>query len=309
MIKHKPVLIEKLIELLKITKNGIYVDCTLGRGGHSEAILKKLTTGQLYCLEQDQQAIQESQVRLKKYHNYEIIPTNFKFLKMVLQLRNISEVDGIIYDLGVSSPQLDEPERGFSYQQDGPLDMRMDQRQTLDAMQIVNEWDFEKLVEILYLYGEERFAKFIAKKIIKVREIKKITTTFELVAVIKSALPMKILKQQKHPAKKTFQALRIAVNDELNSLMVSLKQAITLLKPQGTLIVISFHSLEDRIVKNVFKDLVFAKTNPLVARLPIISDFKTEYELLTKKPILPTDWEIATNRRARSAKLRAIRKF
>ncbi|WP_342263176.1 MULTISPECIES: 16S rRNA (cytosine(1402)-N(4))-methyltransferase RsmH [unclassified Spiroplasma] len=309
MLKHKPVLLSETLDLLNIKSDGIYVDCTLGRAGHSEKILEKLTTGKLYCLEQDKQAIVDAKVILNKFHNYEIIATNFRHLKKELQLRNILQVDGIIYDLGVSSPQLDEAERGFSYHQDGPLDMRMDQNQTLSAEVIVNNWSFEDIVNILWIYGEEKFARTIARAIVKYRENSKIITTLQLVDIVKSALPMKILKKAKHPARKTFQALRIAVNDELDSLRVSLKQSLQLLKSKGVLVVISFHSLEDRIVKTLFKEQVVPKFDPLLSKLPISIKWDPSFELLTKKAVSPCEQEIQENSRARSAKLRAIRKI
>ncbi|WP_215826519.1 16S rRNA (cytosine(1402)-N(4))-methyltransferase RsmH [Spiroplasma endosymbiont of 'Nebria riversi'] len=309
MLKHKPVLLSETLELLNIKSDGIYVDCTLGGAGHSEKILEKLTTGKLYCLEQDKQAIIYAKVILNKFHNYEIIATNFRHLKKELQLRNILQVDGIIYDLGVSSPQLDEAERGFSYHQDGPLDMRMDQKQTLSAEVIVNNWSFEDIVNILWIYGEEKFARTIARAIVKYRENSKIITTLQLVDIVKSALPMKILKKAKHPARKTFQALRIAVNDELDSLRVSLKQSLQLLKSKGVLVVISFHSLEDRIVKTLFKEQVVSKIDPLLSKLPMSIKWDPIFELLTKKVVSPCEQEIQENSRARSAKLRAIIKF
>ncbi|WP_342263691.1 16S rRNA (cytosine(1402)-N(4))-methyltransferase RsmH [Spiroplasma endosymbiont of Clivina fossor] len=309
MLKHKPVLLSETLDLLNIKSEGIYVDCTLGRAGHSEKILEKLTTGKLYCLEQDKQAIIDAKVILNKFHNYEIIATNFRHLKKELQLRNILQVDGIIYDLGVSSPQLDEAGRGFSYHQDGPLDMRMDQKQPLSAEVIVNNWSFEDIANILWNYGEEKFARTIARAIVKYRENSKIITTLQLVDIVKSTLPMKILKKAKHPARKTFQALRIAVNDELDSLRVSLKQSLQLLKSKGVLVVISFHSLEDRIVKTLFKEQVVPKFDPLLSKLPMSIKRDPSFELLTKKTVSPCEQEIQENSRARSAKLRAIRKF
>lgn len=308
--KHQPVFLNQTIKTLNIKKNGIYVDCTLGFGGHSKVILEKLENGKLYSLDQDQEAIKAAYDVLKDYKNVEIIASNFCYLKKILQLRNVNAVDGILYDLGVSSPQLDEKERGFSYHQEAVLDMRMDQSQVLTAKDIVNKWTIKELSNILWKYGEEQFHYQIAKNIVNSRQLQPIITTTQLVNIIKKSLPMKVLKKSKHPARKTFQALRIAVNDELNNLKISLKQAASLLKSQGVLVIITFHSLEDRIVKNFFKELVMPWIDPVIKQLPIqLQETSSEFELITVKPLKATTEDIKQNYRSRSAKLRAIRKI
>lgn len=308
--KHISVLLNKSINLLNIKENGVYVDCTLGRAGHSKEILKKLKSGKLYCLEQDNDAIIESEIILSTISNdYKIIKTNFADLKGVLKKENVKGVDGIIYDLGVCSTQLDEHHRGFSYHYDAPLDMRMDQNQNLTAEIIINNYSDIQLLEIIKKYGEEKWANLIVREIIKVRTIKVIDSTLQLVEIIKKALPSRVLKKIQHPARKTFQALRIAVNDELNNLDKSLKQALELLNPDGRVVVISFHSLEDKIVKNIFKGAILDPQNEAKKHLFINDNWKAEYEILTKKIIIPTDDEVKNNPRSRSAKLRAIKKI
>ena len=306
MFSHVTVLLNEAVEGLNIKEDGIYVDCTLGGGGHSSEILKRLTTGHLYCFDQDDHAIAAASKRLEAIsNNFTIIRTNFKNIKSALNELGVTHVDGILYDLGVSSPQFDEASRGFSYNQDARLDMRMDQRQKLDAYEIVNHWDYNDIVRILFKYSEEKFAKNIARKIEQKRAIKPIETTFELVEVIKEAIPAAARRSGGHPAKRTFQALRIAVNDELNVFHESLKDSLDLLNIGGRISVITFHSLEDRICKQMFKDVSEMKDVP--PGLPVIPDeLKPKFALVNKKPIIPTDQELEDNHRAHSAKLRVI---
>ncbi len=305
MEKHIPVLLNETIKYLNINPSGIYVDMTLGGGGHAEAILEKLTDGELIGFDQDEFAIQKTTARLSQYSNFFAINDNFINAKYRLADINIEAVDGIVFDLGVSSFQFDSPERGFSYRFDYQLDMRMDQSQDLTAKHIVNQYSFDDLVRILFEYGEEKFARIIAKNIILQRDKKPIETTFDLVEVIKDALPQKILNKKGHPAKKTFQALRIAVNNELNILEESLRNAIDVLKPGGRLAVITFHSLEDRICKNVFRKL---STIEIPKGLAIISDEVPLIKLINRKVITAEEDELEDNNRAHSAKLRIIEK-
>lgn len=306
MLIHKSVLLEEAVENLNIKSDGIYVDATTGGGGHSSLILGKLTTGHLYCFDQDEFAFSKTKPRLDAISsNYTFVHSNFVNLKSELNKLGIEKIDGIIYDLGVSSFQFDIPERGFSYKYDAPLDMRMNQNQELNARIIVNEYPYEEIVKILYRYGEESFAKQIARGIEKERAIKPIETTFELVDVIKKSLPTKVLRQKGHPAKQTFQALRIAVNDELRVFEVSIKDALEMLNSEGRAVVITFHSLEDRICKTVFKE---ASTLDIPQGLPIVITDEAPFELITKKPILPSEEELIENNRAHSAKMRVIRK-
>lgn len=306
MLIHKSVLLEEAVENLNIKSDGIYVDATTGGGGHSSLILGKLTTGHLYCFDQDEFAFSKTKPRLDAISsNYTFVHSNFVNLKSELNKLGIEKIDGIIYDLGVSSFQFDIPERGFSYKYDAPLDMRMNQNQELNARTIVNEYPYEEIVKILYRYGEESFAKQIARGIEKERAIKPIETTFELVDVIKKSLPTKVLRQKGHPAKQTFQALRIAVNDELRVFEVSIKDALEMLNSDGRAVVITFHSLEDRICKTVFKE---ASTLDIPQGLPIVITEEAPFELITKKPILPSEEELIENNRAHSAKMRVIRK-
>ncbi len=306
MLIHKSVLLEEAVENLDIKSDGIYVDATTGGGGHSSLILGKLTTGHLYCFDQDEFAFSKTKPRLDAIgSNYTFVHSNFVNLKSELNRLGVEKIDGIIYDLGVSSFQFDIPERGFSYKYDAPLDMRMNQNQELNARTIVNEYPYEEIVKILYRYGEESFAKQIARGIEKERAIKPIETTFELVDVIKKSLPAKVLRQKGHPAKQTFQALRIAVNDELRVFEVSIKDALEMLNSNGRAVVITFHSLEDRICKTVFKE---ASTLDIPDGLPIVITEDAPFELVTKKPILPSEEELTENNRAHSAKMRVIRK-
>ena len=306
-MKHYSVLLNETVEQLNIKPDGIYVDGTLGRGGHSSLILSQLTTGHLYCFDLDEQAIQESRSRLEAISsNFTIIHSNFENMKEELAKFGVDKVDGIVLDLGVSSPQFDQADRGFSYRMDGPLDMRMDQSQELTAEKIVNEYPYEELVRILFRYGEESFAKQIARSIERNRANKRIETTFELVDVIKQALPAKVLKQKGHPAKQSFQAFRIAVNHELSALESVIEQILDLLNVNGRCSIITFHSLEDRMVKTMFKE---ASTVDMPSRrMPLTAAEmpKAKYEVITRKPILPTQEELDENRRSHSAKLRVI---
>ena len=305
MGKHIPVLLNETITGLNIKPDGIYLDLTLGRGGHSGEILKRLTTGHLYAVDQDQTAIKKSKKYLETIsNNFTLIHKNFSYLEEILSEYHLDYVDGILMDLGVSSPQFDEGYRGFSYRENARLDMRMDQDNPLTAYRIVNEYEIQDITNILRDYGEEKFAYSIAKNIVKAREIKPIETTFDLVEIIKRSKPMKELAKAGHPAKQTFQALRIAVNDELNVLEIALKKAIKALRPHGgRLAVITFHSLEDRIVKNIFKDMTVVEGNR--HDIPIISEDK-EFQLVNRKPIVASDEELELNHRSVSAKLRII---
>ncbi len=304
--KHYSVLLNEAIEYLNINPNGIYVDCTLGGGGHSSEILKRLKDGHLYSFDQDDYAIERATDRLSKISNsFTIIKSNFKDIKTALQNYGVDHIDGVLYDLGVSSFQLDIPERGFSYRYDAPLDMRMDQGKPLTAEIVVNEYSFQELFTIFQRYGEEPFAKQIARKIEEVRKTKRIQTTFELVDVIKSALPQKVLNKKGHPAKQVFQALRIAVNDELRVFEDSLNDALNMLNPKGRCVVISFQSLEDRICKTIFKE---RSTINIPEGLPIVVKDLAPFELITRHPILPSEAELDENLRSHSAKMRVIEK-
>lgn len=308
MFHHITVLKGEAIAELNIRPDGIYVDCTLGGGGHSEAIVSQLESGHLYAFDQDDHAIEHCQRKLAKYEGkFTIIRSNFRHLKSELEKHGIHKVDGVLFDLGVSSPQLDESERGFSYHQDAQLDMRMDNRAPLSAYEIVNEWEFHELVRIIYKYGEEKFAKQIARRIEQARMEKPIETTGELVEIIKEAIPAPARRSGGHPAKRTFQAIRIAVNDELNAFREALIDSIELLNENGRLCVITFHSLEDRICKDVFKEA--SKGPDLPPGLPVIpEEYQPPLALVTRKPIIPTKEELENNNRSRSAKLRVAEK-
>lgn len=304
MDEHIPVLLNEVITGLNIKSSGTYVDLTVGRGGHSSEILARLKEGHLICVDQDEEAIVASQARLSKIsNNFEIVRSNFSHLEEILKDKNIDEVDGILMDLGVSSPQFDKGERGFSYNEDARLDMRMDQRQDLTAYNIINTYSLEDLTKIFQIYGEEKYSFSIAKNIIKARESAPIETTFQLVDIIKRSKPMKELKKVGHPAKQVFQALRIAVNDELNVLEKALKAALKHLKPGGRLAVITFHSGEDRIVKNIFKDAAISVGNRFDG--PMLEQEK-DYILINHKPITASEKELEFNHRSASAKLRII---
>ncbi|WHX68480.1 16S rRNA (cytosine(1402)-N(4))-methyltransferase RsmH [Peribacillus frigoritolerans] len=309
MFQHTTVLLKETVDGLNIKPDGVYVDCTLGGAGHSEYLLSQLSDkGRLYAFDQDETAIRNAKEKLESYgERIVLVPNNFKYLKEELNARGIEKVDGILYDLGVSSPQLDTPERGFSYNHDAPLDMRMDQSAAISAYDVVNTWSFHDLLRIFFQYGEEKFSKQIARKIEAAREIKPIETTFELVELIKDGIPAPARRKGGHPAKRVFQAIRIAVNDELGVFEDSLEQAISLLDKEGRISVITFHSLEDRICKTVFKK---ASSMPdLPPGLPVIPDeFKPTMKIITRKPILPSEEELEGNNRSRSAKLRIAEK-
>ncbi|MEG0823537.1 MAG: 16S rRNA (cytosine(1402)-N(4))-methyltransferase RsmH [Erysipelotrichaceae bacterium] len=308
--KHYSVLLEESIDALNVKKDGIYVDGTLGRAGHSSVLLKLIPNGHLYSVDRDIAAINESKARLDKVgSNYTLIHSNFGNLKNALKELGVNEIDGLILDLGVSSPQLDEAQRGFSYRFDAPLDMRMDQSSPLSAYDVVNDYSFENLMFMMKNYGEENYAKQIARKIEKYRETKKIETTFELVEIIKSALPSKVLNTKGHPAKKVFQAIRIEVNNELDELKQVLIDALSILKVGGRISVISFQSLEDRIVKETFNQ--YGKAKAVDKRIPMLPGTNEEppYKIISRKPILPSEEELEENNRSHSAKLRVIERI
>ncbi|MGM9970442.1 MAG: 16S rRNA (cytosine(1402)-N(4))-methyltransferase RsmH [Anaeroplasma sp.] len=306
MYIHKSVLLNEAIDALHIKPDGIYVDCTTGGGGHSARILSKLTTGHLYCFDQDDYAFTRAKEVLDAVgNNYTFVKANFVDVKKALEDLGVKNIDGVLYDLGVSSFQFDIPERGFSYNYDAPLDMRMDQTKELSAYTIVNFYSYEEIVKILYRYGEESYSKQIARAIEKRRSLSPIKTTFELVDIIKSALPQRVLRQKGHPAKQTFQALRIAVNDELRVFENSINDALGMLNSDGYAVVITFHSLEDRICKTIFKERSSVNVPDGV---PMIINEEAPFELITKKPILPSEEELEFNNRAHSAKMRIIRR-
>ena len=303
------VLLEECIEALNIKPDGIYVDGTLGGAGHSSRIAAKLTTGRLIGIDRDPVALEAAGERLKPFADrVTLVHSNFDEMDTVLKDLDISGVDGILMDLGVSSPQLDDGKRGFSYMADAPLDMRMNSEDTLDARQIVNGWSYEELKRILYDYGEERYAPRIAAAICKRREEAPIETTLELVDIIRGAMPAAALREKQHPAKRSFQAIRIAVNDELGSVERVMKRAVPCLNPGGRLAVITFHSLEDRIVKNAMAEV--AKGCICPREFPVcVCGRKPQVKIITRKPITSTEAELAVNPRARSAKLRVCEKL
>lgn len=310
--QHYTVMLKETVDGLAIRPDGIYVDCTLGGAGHSEYLLSQLSEeGHLYAFDQDQKAIDHAKERLAPYvakGMVTFIKSNFRYLKEALQQQGVDQVSGVLYDLGVSSPQLDEAERGFSYHQDAPLDMRMDQSAALTAYEVVNQFDYHQLVKIFFRYGEEKFSKQIAREIERTRANKPIETTGELVEIIKTAIPAPARRKGGHPAKRIFQAIRIAVNDELGVIEESLEQAIDLLEKNGRISVITFHSLEDRIVKSTFKAYSTPKDVP--PGLPIIlEEFQPVLKLITRKPLLPSEEEVSENNRSRSAKLRIAEKM
>ena len=310
--QHETVLLQETVDGLNIKPDGVYVDCTLGGAGHSQLILDQLgENGHLYAFDQDEYAINQAKETLKEgiaNGQVTLVQDNFRNLKEALNQLGVHKVDGVLYDLGVSSPQLDIGERGFSYNADADLDMRMNQSQKLTAYEVVNEWPFNDLVKILFQYGEEKFSKQIARKIEKQREIQPIETTFELVELIKDGIPAPARRTGGHPAKRTFQAIRIAVNDELNAVQESIEQAIELINLGGRVSVITFHSLEDRIVKTIFKEYSTAEEPP--RNLPILPHQieKAPLKLINRKVILPTEEEVERNKRSRSAKLRIAEK-
>ena len=306
---HVSVLLEECIEGLNIRPDGIYVDGTMGGAGHSSRIAAQLTTGKLIGIDRDPVALTAAGERLAPFGDrVALVHSNFSEMDSALESLGITGVDGILLDLGVSSPQLDDGQRGFSYMADAPLDMRMNGEDSLDAKQIVNQWSYEELKRILYDYGEERFAPRIAAAICKRREEREIETTLELVDIIRSAMPPSALREKQHPAKRSFQAIRIAVNDELGSVERVMKKAVPLLKPGGRLAVITFHSLEDRIVKNAMAEAAKGCTCP--REFPVcVCGKKPQVKLITRKPIVSEPEELERNPRARSAKLRICEKL
>ena len=305
---HKPVLLDACIQALNIRPDGVYVDGTLGRAGHSLEIARRLTTGRLICIDRDQAAIDAARVRLAPWlDRVTLVHSNFSELKEVLSGAGVSGADGMLFDLGVSSPQLDDASRGFSYMQDAPLDMRMDTAAPLTAYEVVNTWSQEELRRILYEYGEERYAPAIAKAIVRARETAPVNTTLELVEIIRGAMPPAALREKQHPAKRSFQAIRIAVNGELDALPPMLEAAVDGLNPGGRLAVITFHSLEDRIVKRTLADLAKGCTCP--PEFPVcVCGRKPRVRLVNRKPVTADGAELADNPRARSAKLRVAEK-
>ena len=301
---HKPVLLDACIQALNIRPDGIYVDGTLGRAGHSMEIARRLTTGRLICIDRDQAAIDAARVRLAPWlDRVTLVRSNFSELGEILSGAGVSGADGMLFDLGVSSPQLDDASRGFSYMQDAPLDMRMDTSAPLSAYEVVNTWSQEELRRILYEYGEERYAPAIAKAIVRARETAPVNTTLELVEIIRGAMPPAALREKQHPAKRSFQAIRIAVNGELDALPPMLEAAVDGLNPGGRLAVITFHSLEDRIIKRTLADLARGCTCP--PEFPVcVCGKKPKLKLVTRKPITAGGAELESNPRARSAKLR-----
>ena len=303
---HISVLLNECIQGLNLKDDSVIVDATLGYGGHSSEILKRIPKGFLYAFDQDEEAIKHSQERLSKIaSNYEIIYSNFVNMKTELEKRNVKHVDGILFDLGVSSPQLDEGERGFSFHADAKLDMRMDKRNKLSAYEVVNEYEYEKLVEIFFKYGEEKYARNIAKKIVETRKEKKIETTMELADIISSSVPSKY-RREKNPSRKVFQAIRIEVNDELNVFTKSLNYALDLIDINGRICVITFHSLEDKICKEIFKENSTVKKE--LQNLPVIPDeYKPKFKIIDV--IEPSKEEVQCNNRSRSAKARIIERI
>ncbi len=306
--KHYSVMLSETVDMLGIKPDGIYVDCTLGGGGHSLEIAKRLTTGRLICIDRDADAIDAGTRRLENYADrVTFVNDNFKNIEDILFTLGIDGVDGVTADLGVSSYQLDTPERGFSYHYDAPLDMRMDRSQPFSASELVNEYSERELCRVISDYGEEKFASRIARAIVQGREEKKIKTTFELVDIIKSAVP-KVAQLEKHPARRTFQALRIEVNDEIGMLKGAVESMVKVLKRDGRIALITFHSLEDRAVKEVFQSKIKGCTCP--PSFPIcVCGFKSEIELINKKPITAELGELDENNRSRSAKLRGAVKI
>lgn len=302
---HISVLLKETVDQLNIKENGVYVDCTLGGAGHSAYLLNQLSDeGQLIAIDQDMTAINNAKEKLKEeLHKVTFVHNNFRNLAEVLNELGIQKVDGILYDLGVSSPQLDVPERGFSYHHDAKLDMRMDQTQSLSAYEVVNEWPYEDLVKIFFRYGEEKFSKQIARKIESRRKVQPIETTLELVDLIKEGIPAKARRKGGHPAKRIFQAIRIAVNDELSAFEDSLEQAIDHVKVNGRISVITFHSLEDRLCKQMFQE--YEKGPELPRGLPVVpEEYTPKLKRVNRKPIVASDTDLEMNNRARSAKLR-----
>lgn len=305
--KHVSVLLDECLEGLDIKENGTYVDCTLGGAGHTKEILKRLKGGKLIGIDQDTDALNNAKEALKEYDNVTLVHSNFEEIRKIIQEHAPEGVDGILMDLGVSSYQLDEGERGFSYMKDAPLDMRMNREDDLTAYEVINNYEEEDIYRIIRDYGEENWAKRIAEFIVKARGEKPIETTLELVEIIKKAIPSKARREGPHPAKRTFQAIRIEVNRELTIIRNTILDAVDGLKPEGRLAIITFHSLEDRIVKNTYKELMYPCTCP--SNMPCICGKTATVKILTKKPILPGELEIEENPRSRSAKLRVLEKI
>ncbi len=305
---HKPVLLDECIEMLNIRPGGVYVDGTLGRAGHSREIVRRLTGGRLICIDQDTAAIRAAEERLAPWRDrVTLVHGNFSDLADILREAGVSGVDGALFDLGVSSPQLDDASRGFSYMQDAPLDMRMDNTAALTAREVVNTWSQEELRRILYEYGEERYAPAVARAIVRARETGPVETTLELAEIVRGAMPPAALREKQHPAKRTFQAVRIAVNGELDALPPMLEAAVDSLNPGGRLAVITFHSLEDRIVKQTLREQARGCTCP--REFPVcVCGKKPKIRLVTRKTIVPGASELSENPRARSAKLRTAEK-
>ena len=305
---HYTVMKKESINGLNLKDDGVYVDATLGYAGDSSEILKRVKKGFLFAFDQDEEAIISSQSKLEKVgQNFLIIKSNFLYMKEELEKKDVSKVDGILFDLGVSSPQLDEDYRGFSYHKNARLDMRMDRTQDLSAYEVVNEYDEKHLSDIIFRFGEEKYAKSIARNIVKERQNKKIETTFELVDIIKKSMPYKETIKS-HPARQTFQAIRIEVNHELDILEEAMRKALSLLKVNGRMVVITFHSLEDRIVKDVFREVTSIPN--VVKGLPNIpNEYLPDYKLINNKPIVANEKELIENNRSRSAKLRIIERI
>lgn len=306
---HRPVLLDECLEALNIRSDGIYIDGTLGRAGHSLEIARRLTTGRLISIDRDETAIEAAKERLKDYMDrVTLVHSNFDRVGEILEELNISGVDGMLFDLGVSSPQLDEAQRGFSYMNDAPLDMRMDRTAYLTARHVVNQWSYEELRRILFDFGEERYAPAVARGICRARESAPIETTAQLVDIIKSSMPPAALREKQHPAKRSFQAIRIAVNGELDALPPMLEAAAEVLNVGGRLAIISFHSLEDRIIKKTMQELATGCTCP--PNFPVcVCGKKPKMKLVSRKPIVSGAAELAYNPRARSAKLRVAEKL
>lgn len=307
---HISILLEPCLEALQLKPDGVYIDATLGGAGHSFHIASRLSdAGTLLCIDRDSQALANAEVRLAPVRNrVRLCQSDFRALDTVLTREGFAQADGILFDLGVSSPQLDHGERGFSYMKDAPLDMRMDQGQALTAYDIVNGWPREEIRRILFEYGEERYAPLIAAAIERHRQQKPIETTLELVDIIKNAMPAKALREKQHPAKRSFQAIRIAVNDELGAVSEAMEKAIDVLAPKGRLAVITFHSLEDRIVKNTFQKAAQGCTCPRDFPVCVCGN-QPRVKIITRKPIVPDSEELRENARARSAKLRVCEKL
>ena len=305
---HKPVLLDECLDALAIRPDGIYLDGTLGRAGHSLEIARRLTTGRLIGVDRDETALAAAEERLAEFRDrVSLVHSNFSCIHEILDSLGLDKIDGMLFDLGVSSPQLDDAQRGFSYMHDAPLDMRMDRTAMLTARDVVNTWSYEELRRILFEYGEERYAPVIAKHIVREREIAPIETTGQLTEIIKKAMPPAALREKQHPAKRSFQAIRIAVNGELDELVPMMEAAADRLNPGGRLAVISFHSLEDRIIKKTMQSLATGCTCP--PEFPVcVCGKQPKMKLITRKPVVSTDAELEYNHRARSAKLRVAEK-